>query len=149
MRGIKTLPLRVRRSSETASALARWLQRQQVRGVGLNPVLPSHPQHRLASRQMSLPGAMISLRLRGGKRAVARALRRVELFICAESLGGVESLIEHPASMTHGAIPKAARERVGIAEGLVRLSIGLEAERDLRADLEQALEAQPAARRGR
>ncbi len=146
LRGIKTLPLRVRRSAHTAAALARWLQRQHTVERVLYPGLASHPQHRLASRQMALPGAMISLRLRGGKRAAVRALRRVELFVCAESLGGVESLIEHPASMTHGAIPKAARERVGIAEGLIRLSIGLEAERDLRADLERALETP---RRGR
>ncbi|MFI5308610.1 MAG: cystathionine gamma-synthase [Polyangiales bacterium] len=143
LRGIKTLPLRMRRCSETALALARWLERHPAVEAVLYPGLRSHPQHRLAAHQMALPGGMISLRVRGGYRAAVRVLRRTELFVCAESLGGVESLIEHPASMTHGSIPKAQRLRVGIADGLIRLSVGLEAESDLRADLGQALRPSP------
>jgi cystathionine beta-lyase/cystathionine gamma-synthase len=139
LRGLKTLPLRMRRCSETAAALAGWLRdHPQVERVHY-PGLRSHPQHRLAARQMTLPGGMISLVVRGGQRAAVRALQRVRLFVCAESLGGVESLIEHPASMTHASIPARTREQLGIASGLIRLSIGLESERDLRADLEHAL----------
>jgi cystathionine gamma-synthase/cystathionine gamma-lyase len=139
LRGLKTLPVRMRQCSQTAAALARWLARQGAVERVLYPGLRSHPQHRLAARQMALPGGMISFVVRGGQRAAERALRRAALFICAESLGGVESLIEHPASMTHASVPKAVRASLGIAPGLVRLSIGLEHERDLRADLEQAL----------
>jgi cystathionine gamma-lyase len=139
LRGIKTLPLRMRRCSETAAVLADWLLTQPRVERVLYPGLRSHPQHRLAARQMALPGGMISLVVRGGQRAAVRVLERVQLFVCAESLGGVESLIEHPASMTHASIPARMREQLGIASGLIRLSIGLEAESDLRADLEQAL----------
>jgi cystathionine beta-lyase/cystathionine gamma-synthase len=139
LRGLKTLPVRMQRCSQTASALARWLSRDpRVRRV-LYPGLRSHPQHRLAARQMALPGGMISIVVRGGERAARRLLQRVELFICAESLGGVESLIEHPASMTHASVPARTRAALGIEPGLVRLSIGLEAAADLRADLDQAL----------
>jgi cystathionine beta-lyase/cystathionine gamma-synthase len=139
LRGIKTLPLRVRQSSATAARLARWLDGHARVTRVYYPGLPSHPQQRLARRQMAAPGAMISFVLRGGRAAAVRLLRRVQLFVCAESLGGVESLIEHPASMTHASIPAATRAELGIAEGLLRLSIGLEAEADLRADLERAL----------
>jgi cystathionine gamma-lyase len=139
LRGLKTLPLRMRRSSETALALARWLEKHPAVERVIYPGLRSHPQHGLAARQMAASGGMLSIVVQGGERAAVRALARVELFACAESLGGVESLIEHPASMTHASIPKPTRRRVGIADGLVRLSIGLEAERDLRADLDQAL----------
>ena len=139
LRGIKTLPLRVRQSSASAAGLARWLSRHP-RVVRVHyPGLASHPQHRLARRQMAAPGAMISIVLRGGRAAAVRLLRRVELFVCAESLGGVESLIEHPATMTHASVPAEARAALGIADGLVRLSVGIEAESDLRADLERAL----------
>jgi cystathionine gamma-synthase/cystathionine gamma-lyase len=141
LRGLKTLPLRVRRACETAAVLARKLERHAGVARVFYPGLRSHPQHALAARQMALPGAMISIVVRGGMRAAVRLLQRAQLFVCAESLGGVESLIEHPASMTHASIPKPQRERLGIADGLVRLSIGLEAERDLWADLEQALGA--------
>jgi cystathionine gamma-lyase len=144
LRGLKTLPLRVRHSAETAGALARWLERHPAVERVLYPGLRSHPQHALARRQMAMPGAMISIVVRGGQRAAVRMLERVALFVCAESLGGVESLIEHPASMTHASVPKPQRLALGISDGLVRLSIGLEAERDLRADLEHAL-----GRRGR
>ena len=139
LRGLKTLPLRVRRACETAAGLARWLERQQVIERVLYPGLRSHPQYALARRQMALPGAMISVVVRGGQRAARRLLERTELFACAESLGGVESLIEHPASMTHASVPKSARARLGIGDGLVRLSVGLEAQRDLQADLSRAL----------
>jgi cystathionine gamma-synthase/cystathionine gamma-lyase len=139
LRGIKTLPLRVRQASATAARLARWLVGRDDVARVFYPGLPSHAQHRLARRQMAAPGGMISFVLRRGRRAAERLLRRVELFVCAESLGGVESLIEHPASMTHASIPVATRASLGIAEGLVRLSIGLEAEADLRRDLEHAL----------
>jgi cystathionine beta-lyase/cystathionine gamma-synthase len=90
---------------------------------------------------MALPGAMISVVVRGGQRAARRMLERTELFVCAESLGGVESLIEHPASMTHASVPKPQRRRLGIGEGLVRLSVGLEAPEDLQRDLARALSA--------
>ena len=88
---------------------------------------------------MTLPGGMLSIVVRGGERAARRLLERVQLFLCAESLGGVESLIEHPATMTHASVPAPVRKALGIEPGLVRLSIGLEAEADLRADLAQAL----------
>jgi cystathionine gamma-synthase/cystathionine gamma-lyase len=139
LRGLKTLPVRMRQCSHTAAELAGWLARHPAVERVLYPGLRSHPQHRLAARQMALPGGMISLVLRGGYRAAVRALMRVKLFICAESLGGVESLIEHPASMTHASVPEPVRASLGIAGGLIRLSIGLEHANDLRADLEQAL----------
>jgi cystathionine beta-lyase/cystathionine gamma-synthase len=139
LRGLKTLPLRVRAASGTAHTLARRLARHPKVDRVLYPGLPSHPQHALSRRQMALPGAMISFVARGGRRAATRLLERLQVFACAESLGGVESLAEHPASMTHASIPAATRARLGIAEGMVRLSVGLEAEADLRADLEQAL----------
>jgi cystathionine gamma-lyase len=129
----------MQRCSQTALALARWLERQPMVERVYYPGLRSHPQHALCARQMSAAGGMISLILRGGQRAAVRALSRTELFICAESLGGVESLIEHPASMTHASIPKPTRKQLGILDGLIRLSVGLESERDLRADLERAL----------
>jgi cystathionine beta-lyase/cystathionine gamma-synthase len=141
LRGVKTLPLRVRRASETAAALAAWLERRRTVESVLYPGLRSHAQYALARRQMALPGAMISVIVRGGQRAARRMLERTELFVCAESLGGVESLIEHPASMTHASVPKAQRRRLGISDGLVRLSVGLESLEDLQHDLAQALAA--------
>jgi cystathionine gamma-synthase/cystathionine gamma-lyase len=147
LRGLKTLPLRVRRSCETAALLARKLERHAAVERVFYPGLRSHPQHALANRQMELPGAMISIVVRGGVPAAVRLLERARLLVCAESLGGVESLIEHPASMTHASIPKPQRLKLGIADGLVRLSIGLEAERDLWADLEQALAPRARGRR--
>jgi cystathionine gamma-synthase/cystathionine gamma-lyase len=140
LRGLKTLPLRMARACETAAALARWLERHPRVERVLYPGSRSHPDHALCRRQMARPGAMISFVVRGGRRAAARLLQRLSLFVCAESLGGVESLAEHPASMTHASLPAATRAQLGIAEGLVRLSIGLEAEADLRRDLAQALD---------
>jgi cystathionine beta-lyase/cystathionine gamma-synthase len=139
LRGLKTLPVRMRQCSQTAGELAVWLARHPAVERVLYPGLRSHPQHALAARQMALSGGMVTIIVRGGFRAAVRALSRVRLFICAESLGGVESLIEHPASMTHASVPEPVRASLGIAAGLIRLSVGLEHGSDLRADLEQAL----------
>ena len=147
LRGIKTLPVRMARHTATAASLARWLgQREGVARV-IYPGLEDHPQYALVSRQMRAPGGMITFELTGGLEAAERLLRRVEVFACAESLGGVESLIEHPAIMTHGSVPADVRQALGISDGLIRLSVGLEAEEDLRADLDQALHAARASSR--
>lgn len=141
LRGIKTLPVRIARHGETALALAHWLEeRPEVESV-IHPGLESHPGHALASRQMKGFGGMISLTLKGGLPAARAFLETTRLFTLAESLGGVESLIEHPAIMTHGSVPEAMREALGITGGFVRLSVGLEAQDDLRGDLERALAA--------
>lgn len=141
LRGVKTLPVRMERHCASAAELARWLEaRPEVETVHY-PGLESHPQHALASRQMRAPGGMISFVVRGGLDAADRLLRTVRIFVCAESLGGVESLIEHPAIMTHASVPKENRERLGIVDGLIRISVGLEGLDDLKADLAGALEA--------
>ncbi len=141
LRGVKTLPVRMERHVNTAASLATWLEAHpQVERV-YYPGLKSHPQHALASIQMRGFGGMISFVVKGGLPAARKLLESVRLFVCAESLGGVESLIEHPPSMTHGSIPKETREALGIVDGLLRISVGLEAERDLQRDLAQALEA--------
>jgi cystathionine gamma-synthase/cystathionine gamma-lyase len=139
LRGLKTLPLRMRRHCELAAELAAWLDTQSAVERVFYPGLPSHPQHGLARRQMALPGGMISMVVAGGLEGATRVLQRAELFVCAESLGGVESLIEHPATMTHAAVPASTRDALGIEDGLVRLSVGLEGLSDLRSDLERAL----------
>jgi methionine-gamma-lyase len=139
-RGIKTLSLRIERAQASALEIARWLeQRGDVRWVRY-PGLPSHPQHALAREQMSGPGAIISFELVGGFDAGKRLMDRVKLALLAVSLGGVESLIEHPASMTHAGIPKSEREAAGITDGLVRYSVGIEDVRDLIEDLRLGLE---------
>lgn len=141
LRGLKTLPVRMKRHAESANELAHWLAgRPEVERV-YYPGLESHPQHALARKQMASPGGMISFVVRGGMRASRALLESVRLFVCAESLGGVESLIELPAVMTHGSIPEAMRAQLGISDGLIRISVGLEALDDLRADLAGALEA--------
>jgi cystathionine beta-lyase/cystathionine gamma-synthase len=141
LRGVKTLHVRMERHCRSAQALASWLAAHaQVERVHY-PGLESHPQRALAASQMAAPGGMISFVVKGGLSAARALLESVRIFVCAESLGGVESLIEHPALMTHGSIPKETREALGIADGLIRISVGLEAEQDLRADLEQALAA--------
>jgi cystathionine beta-lyase/cystathionine gamma-synthase len=141
MRGIKTLPVRMERHSRSAMDLATWLEeRPEVEKV-YYPGLTSHPQHALAMKQMKAPGGMISFVVKGGLPAADRLLRTVEIFVCAESLGGVESLIEHPAIMTHGSVPKENREKLGIVDGLIRISVGLEDVDDLRDDLARALAA--------
>ncbi|HEX6240849.1 MAG TPA: cystathionine gamma-synthase [Polyangiales bacterium] len=139
LRGVKTLPVRMERHSRSAAALARYLESHPAVEQVYYPGLARHPQHALAGRQMAAPGGMISFVVRGGLPAARRLLSSVKLFVCAESLGGVESLIEHPALMTHGSIPAEIRQNLGIVDGLIRLSVGLEAEVDLSADLAQAL----------
>jgi len=139
LRGVKTLALRMQRHCENALALAQWLEQQpQVSRVHY-PGLPSHPQHELARRQMHGFGGMISLDLMTDLAGAKRFLEAVRVFSLAESLGGVESLIEHPAIMTHATIPAATRAALGIGDALVRLSVGVEEVDDLRADLRQAL----------
>jgi len=140
LRGVKTLALRMERHCSNALALAQWLERQpQVERVHY-PGLPSHPQHALAQRQMHGFGGMISLTLRTDLAGARRFLEAVRIFALAESLGGVESLIEHPAIMTHATIPAETRAALGIGDALVRLSVGVEDLSDLRADLQQALQ---------
>ncbi len=139
IRGIKTLPVRLERAQANAMKIATWLEKQPqvewVRYVGL----PSHPQHDLAGRQMSGFGAMISFELKGGLSAGRTVMDSVRLATLAVSLGGVESLIEHPASMTHASVPRNHRIEAGITDGLVRYSVGIEDAGDLIADLAQAL----------
>lgn len=141
LRGLKTLHLRMERHVRTAGAIASWLEAHpQVEKVHY-PGLASHPQHAIARRQMSGPGGMISFVVKGGLPSARALLGTVEIFVCAESLGGVESLIELPAVMTHGSIPAAQRQELGISDGLIRISCGVEAEADLRDDLARALDA--------
>jgi cystathionine gamma-lyase len=141
LRGVKTLALRMERHCSNALALAQWLAAQpQVARVHY-PGLESHPQHALARRQMRGFGGMISLDLKTDLAGARRFLETVRIFSLAESLGGVESLIEHPAIMTHATIPFETRQRLGIGDALVRLSVGVEDLDDLRADLAQALTA--------
>jgi cystathionine beta-lyase/cystathionine gamma-synthase len=138
LRGTKTLTLRMRQHDQNGRRIATWLaDHRQVRAV-YYPGLPSHPQHELACRQMSGFGGMLSFETGSLDRA-RRIVERTRLFALAESLGGVESLIGHPASMTHAAVPKAMREAMGLTDGLVRLSVGVEDADDLIADLDQAL----------
>jgi len=139
LRGVKTLALRMQRHCESALELAQWLQAQpQVERVHY-PGLESHPQHALARAQMNGFGGMISATLKTDLAGARRFLESVRIFALAESLGGVESLIEHPGIMTHATIPAATRAALGIGDSLVRLSVGVEAVEDLRADLAQAL----------
>jgi cystathionine gamma-lyase len=141
LRGLKTLHVRMARHAENAAALARFLEgHPQVERVTY-PGLASHPQHALAKRQMSGFGGMLTFVLQGGLPAAAAFLRTVRIFACAESLGGVESLIEHPAIMTHASVPKETRERLGISDGFIRVSVGIEDVADLVADLERGFEA--------
>jgi cystathionine beta-lyase len=139
MRGLKTLAVRMERHCENALELAQWLETHPQVSRVIYPGLTSHPQHALAKSQMRYFGGMISLELKGDLNTAIRFLERVELFALAESLGGVESLIEHPAIMTHASIPKSQRELLGISDSLIRLSVGIEAVEDLRHDLEDAL----------
>ncbi|HTO86762.1 MAG TPA: PLP-dependent aspartate aminotransferase family protein [Thermoanaerobaculia bacterium] len=140
LRGVKTLPVRMERHESNGRAVAQWLA-EQKKIVKVNyPGLPDHPEHELAKRQMRGFGAMISFDL-GSFEKAATFLARVRLCALGESLGGVETLISHPASMTHGSIPEAERNRLGVTPGLVRISVGLEDADDLLADLEQALAA--------
>ncbi|WP_369934244.1 cystathionine gamma-synthase [Xanthomonas tesorieronis] len=143
LRGLKTLPLRMRAHCENALALAQWLETHPAVEKVIYPGLASHPQHALAQRQMSGFGGIVSIVLKGGFDAAKRFCEKTELFTLAESLGGVESLVNHPAVMTHASVPVERRQTLGISDALVRLSVGVEDVGDLRADLQRALEAQP------
>jgi cystathionine beta-lyase/cystathionine gamma-synthase len=147
LRGIKTLHVRMDRHGENALALARWLEKHAFVARVAYPGLPSHPQHELAKRQMKGFGGMLCFELKGDVAAANAFASSTKVFTLAESLGGVESLVEVPASMTHASIPAALRKAQGLADGLVRLSVGLEHVDDLIADCQQALEV--AARTGR
>ena len=141
LRGLKTLAVRMRQHEENALAVAEFLQdHPQVEMVSY-PGLPSHPQHELAKRQMSGFSGMVSFTLRGGAEAAYAAVQRTRVFHFAESLGGVESLVTHPATMTHAAIPREQREARGLTDGLMRLSVGIEDKEDLIADLDGAISA--------
>ncbi len=139
LRGIKTLALRMERHCENALALAQWLVKQpQIKEV-IYPGLPSHPQHALAKQQMAAFGGMMSIRLQGSLRETTLFLEQLHVFTLAESLGGVESLVCHPALMTHASIPAERRRDLGIDDTLVRLSVGIEALDDLQTDIATAL----------
>jgi cystathionine gamma-lyase len=139
LRGVKTLAVRMERHCSNARQLAAWLAGQPQVQRTYYPGLPGHPGHEVARRQMRDFGGMISVTLKGGKDAALRLLTRTRLFSLAESLGGVESLIGHPATMTHASIPAEIRQARGIDDGLVRLSVGIEDAADLQEDLRQAL----------
>jgi cystathionine gamma-lyase len=139
LRSTKTLHVRMERHCENAMKIARFLEKHPKVARVIYPGLKSHPQHALARKQMRGFGGMISVVIKGGLSSSRRVLERVEMFSLAESLGGVESLIEHPAIMTHASIPAPARAKLGIDDGLVRLSVGIEDVKDLIADLTSAL----------
>ena len=141
LRGIKTLALRVERSNANALALAQWLEREPKVSKVFYPGLESHPQHALARRQMNGFGGIVSIDLATDLSGARRFLEACEVFTLAESLGGVESLIEHPALMTHASIPAEQRAQLGIGDGLIRLSVGIEHLEDQREDLRRALAA--------
>jgi cystathionine gamma-lyase len=139
MRGVKTLPLRMRQHAQNATAVAEMLQaHDHVRSVTF-PGLDSHPQSDLVDKQMTGPGGVVTFRLDGGLDEARSFLESVEVFTLAESLGGVESLIEHPAIMTHASVPADKRRELGITDDMVRISVGVETQQDLLDDLDQAL----------
>jgi len=141
LRGLKTLAIRMDKHDENARAVAEFLDgKPGVRRV-IYPGLPSHPGHELAKRQMRGFGGIVTVEVDGGIEGASRFMRALELFALAESLGGVESLADHPAIMTHSSVPKEARDAAGISDGLIRLSVGIEETVDLLADLDQALKA--------
>lgn len=144
LRGLKTLHLRMRAHCENALALAEWLETHPTVQKVIYPGLASHPHHELAKRQMDGFGGIISVVLKGGFEAAKRVCENTRLFTLAESLGGVESLINHPAVMTHASIPEIRREALGITNGLVRLSVGCEQFSDLADDLNKALAGESA-----
>jgi len=138
MRGLKTLHVRMDRHAQNAMAIARYLEKHPKVDKVIYPGLESHPQHAIARKQMTGFGGMITFFMKGGLPEARTFLERVKLFTLAESLGGVESLIEHPAIMTHASIPAETRKMLGIHDNLVRISVGIEDLADLQADLEQA-----------
>jgi cystathionine gamma-lyase len=139
LRGLKTLHLRMKAHCENAQALAEWLQTHPAIEQAIYPGLASHPHHALAARQMDGFGGIVSIRVKGGYAGAQRFCERTELFTLAESLGGVESLVNHPAVMTHASVPVERRAALGIHDDLVRLSVGVESLADLRHDLQRAL----------
>ncbi len=139
LRGSKTLQLRMQRHSENASAVAEMLSKHPKVSAVHYPGLKNHPQYALAKSQMRAPGGMLSAEMKGGLNPTLKFLRRLKVFSLAESLGGVESLAEHPATMTHASLPAERRHRLGIGDGLVRFSVGIESVEDLLADLRTAL----------
>ena len=139
LRGVKTLHVRMDRHAANAAKIAAFLQ-SQSKATKVNwPGLETHPQHQLARKQMSGFGGMMTFEIKGGLEAARKFLKATRVFACAESLGGVESLIEHPAIMTHASVPKENREKLGITDGFIRLSVGIEDAQDLIDDLTQAL----------
>jgi len=138
VRSLKTLPVRMKAHAESAQQLAEWLEKHPKVFKVIYPGLRSHPQHALAKEQMSGFGGMLSFYLKGGLDEAQSLLRKVKLFTLAESLGGVESLIEHPAIMTHASVPREIREKNGIADSFLRVSVGLEDLEDLKKDLQRA-----------
>jgi cystathionine gamma-lyase len=138
-RGLKTLALRMQRHCDNAQRISAWLSKHPRVETVIYPGLPSHPQHALAKRQMAAGGGMVTAIVKGGEAAALRVLERCQIFTLAESLGGVESLIEHPAIMTHASVPPEQRAALGISDALMRISMGIEDCGDLIADLEQAL----------
>ena len=141
MRGVKTLHVRMDRHETNAVKIAEYLSKHDRVAKVVWPGLKSHPQHELARKQMKGFGGMMTFEIKGGLETARKFLKSVKIFACAESLGGVESLIEHPAIMTHASIPKENREKLGISDGLIRLSVGIEDVSDLIEDLEQAFAA--------
>ncbi len=139
LRGLKTLDVRMERHCANATAVAEWLENDARVDRVLYPGLPSHPQHELAVRQMDAFGGIVTFFIKGGLDEARRFLERCRVFALAESLGGVESLVDHPAIMTHASVPAAERAALGIDDTLIRLSVGIEAADDLIADLDQAL----------
>ncbi len=139
LRGIKTLDVRMQRHNDNAAAIADWLTTHEKVERVLYPGQPSHPQHELAGRQMRGGGGIVTFFIAGGLEAARRFLERCEVFSLAESLGGVESLVDHPAIMTHASVPAETRAAIGITDSLIRLSVGIENVEDLIADLDAAL----------
>lgn len=139
LRGLKTLPLRMARHNESGLRIAQWLSAHPKIEKIYYPGLETHPQHELANVQMRGYGGMISIVVKGGLSAASQFMQNLHLFALAESLGGVESLVNHPAIMTHASVPKETRKKLGIVDNLVRLSVGVEDVEDLLADLRQAL----------
>ncbi len=139
LRGVKTLDVRMQRHNESGLSIARWLESRSDMERVVHPGLLSHPQHEIAKKQMTGFGGMITIFVEGGIDRARTMLERVKVFALAESLGGVESLIEHPAIMTHASVPPDQRAELGISDSLIRLSVGIEDPADLIADLEQAL----------
>jgi cystathionine gamma-lyase len=140
MRGLKTLHLRMERHASNAQTVAEKLEKHSAVERVIYPGLPSHPQYALAKKQMSGFGGMISFVVKGGLEKARAVVEGTKVFALAESLGGVESLIEHPAIMTHASVPPENRKKLGIDDGLIRISVGVEGIQDLVADLEQALD---------